>query len=380
MINFPEGLTKQQFLADYWQQMPLLFNKAMAQSEHFISKQQLFDLSLHDEVESRLLMEHGPDELWQVFHGPQQVEQLNALAKMTHWTLLVQSVNLWHSKSAALLKHFDFIPQWRLDDIMISYATDSGTVGPHVDQYDVFLIQLTGSRRWILGKPNAEVEKVHQDSGIQQVKPYPNLMNVILNAGDMIYIPPNTAHHGISIEPGMTLSVGFRSPALSELMMVFAEQINLSGKESYFEDPSLTVQQSSTEISSTSMTKAVNWFTQQDACQDQLRQSFGLLQTQPKQELLLTPVELSIDEIITCNVQLHRDPAGRVAWYQASEDNIWLFINGEFYQRPVTDKTLIDHLSTVLSLSTEDYERYQSNDNFLILMEIFVDSGLYGLK
>ena len=372
--------SKQQFLNSYWQKQPLLFRNVMKNSEKLISKQQLFNLSLCEDIESRLLMEKGPDEDWQVFYGPQDAEQIESLSSSKHWTLLVQSVNLWHKACAKLLKDFDFIPEWRLDDIMISYASESGTVGPHIDHYDVFLIQLSGTRRWKVGKPDAEVEMLHPDTASQHIKPYPEIINEILEPGDMLYVPPNTAHHGISIKPGMTLSVGFRSPALSEMMMIFAEQIMLDKKEDYYYDALFKVDASATEISSAAMSKAVNWFSNLEQLDALKRKSFGLLQTQPKQELILSAVDLPILEILDTNQVIKRDPAARVAWYQASEELIWLFINGECYERPVDEKKWIKDLSVMKKLTSKKLSRYLGDNKFVNLLQIFVDSGLFGIK
>ena len=385
MIHFPKGLAKQQFLDEYWQKKPLLFNKAMENSAQLISEQSLFDLSLDDEVESRLLIEDGPDEPWQLYHGPQDKNQLDDLKECSNWTLLVQSVNLWHSGCAKLLADFAFIPQWRLDDIMISYSTQGGSVGPHVDHYDVFLIQLSGTRRWCVGEPDAKVELLDSDSSSQHIKPYPITMDEQLSPGDMLYLPPNTAHHGITIEPGMTLSVGFRSPALSEMMMIFAEQMIIDNKESYYQDPPFVDGSSSTEISAAAMTKAVNWFSNLTDYDSLQRKAFGILQTQPKQGLILDPVELDITELVQSNIILERDPCARVAWYQANETEIWLFVNGEHFNRPESEKDLINFFSTAPRLTSKQLTSKQlssglSDNKFLILLEIFVETGFFGLK
>ena len=378
MINFPENLDKQQFLKSYWQKKPLLFRNAMDNAEQIISKQQLFDLSLSEDIESRLLMEEGPDEPWQVFHGPQQAEQLQSLSESSHWTLLVQSVNLWHQGCKELLKDFRFIPEWRLDDIMISFANEHGTVGPHIDHYDVFLLQLSGSRRWKVGKPDAEVELIEPDICNQQIKAYPTIIDETLKAGDMLYVPPNTAHHGIGIEPGMTLSVGFRSPALSEMMMIFAEQVMLSKKENYFKDPLFSEKASTTEISSSAMSKAAHWFSNLEDYDALVRKSFGMLQTQPKQELLLSPIEYAAKEAILSQQQIRRDPAARVAWHQVDELTIWLFINGECFERSVEDKQWIERYSLINTLTVENTSTNIQNDKFIELIQLLMDSGLFG--
>ncbi|MCP4273040.1 MAG: cupin domain-containing protein [Gammaproteobacteria bacterium] len=394
MITFPENISKTLFLKNYWQQQPLVLRQAMDDAEQLITPEQLIELSLYEEVESRLLMENGPDEPWQVFHGPQEADQISDLKDAQNWTLLVQSVNLWHKGCTQLLENFAFIPQWRLDDIMISYATESGSVGPHIDHYNVFLIQLCGTRRWIVGEPDAEVEFIDPESGSQHIKPYKEKINTVLHPGDMLYLPPNTAHHGISIDPGMTLSVGFRSPALSEMMMIFAEQLMLNKQETYYSDPLLksvgdpqsdddasqNESPSSTEISAAAMAKAVNWATDLEQQDNLIRKSFGLLQTQPKQELLLSALDGPISEALESGQKLNRDPAARVAWYQASEEIIWLFINGECYERPIAEKSAIQRISRLQNLSSKKLDRYPVEMKLNDLLEIFVDCGLFGIK
>jgi len=380
MITFPDNLTKQEFLNSFWQQKPLLLQQVMEKPQQLISKEKLFNMSHSDDVESRLLLENGPDEPWQVFHGPQDSQQLDSLEGLTHWTLLVQSVNLWHKGCIELLKDFDFIPSWRLDDIMISYATESGTVGPHIDHYDVFLIQLSGTRRWIIGEMGAETQKVDPDSASQHIKPYPATIDAVLTPGDMLYLPPDTAHHGISIEPGMTLSVGFRSPALSEMMMIFAEQLMIHKTEGYYTDPQLNNNTSSCQISSASMAKAVHWFSDLEQFDELKRKAFGILQTQPKQELIYGVIDIPVIDAIRAGYKIKRDPAARMAWYQSNKDTIWLFINGECYERPTNEKHWIELLGKIEKLSMKKISHYISDKKFTNLLEIFVESGMFGIK
>ena len=287
---------------------------------------------------------------------------------------------------AKLLNEFKFIPQWRLDDIMISYASESGSVGAHVDNYDVFLIQLTGTRRWTVGKPNAEVNSLSSMPNGNQIEPFETIIDKVLQPGDMLYVPPNTAHHGVSIEAGMTLSIGFRSPALSEMMMIFAEQLMCNKQDDYLSDPEFDSHASTTEIPASTMTKATNWFIDLDSHQQLMRKTFGMLQTQPKQELLLQSPEFDIAEITSLdnqeleNLTLMRDPAARVAWHQYSEDNLWLFINGDCFEQPICNKQIINQLSQMEIITSKQLKTYANDDNQIIILQIFVDSGLFGLQ
>ena len=142
-------LAPQDFLDKYWQKKSLLIPKAFPDFKSPITADELAGLSLEEEVESRIILEHG-NTPWELRQGPFSEDSYSALPD-SHWTLLVQAVNHWVPEVQELLKHFNFIPSWRFDDIMISYATDGGSVGPHYDQYDVFLLQAEGKRHWQVG-------------------------------------------------------------------------------------------------------------------------------------------------------------------------------------------------------------------------------------
>ncbi len=381
MLRFPPNITSQSFLEEYWQQAPLTFKQAVPNADRLLNVEELYELSLRDDVESRLIIEQGDNEPWQTFHGPQESKRLNSLATKSNWTLLVQSINLWHANCRALLKYFQFIPEWRLDDIMVSYATEQGSVGAHIDQYDVFLIQLTGSKRWLVGEPNVEHKTSLSNSGICHVDDFNPIMDITLNSGDMLYIPPNTVHHGVSIIPGMTLSVGFRSPALSEMMMLMAEQIMMDSSDRYYTDPDNSFNShdtlyNSSEISNRAMKEAVAWSSDTSDFENIKKKAFGLLQTQPKQELLLS----SPEDLISSITLLKRDPAARLAWYQFDNNTIWLFINGEFFQRPQSDIKWITILSGLEDFDLEALKTELQNDKFIILLQLFVDAGVFGIE
>lgn len=227
------GITPAQFLRDYWHKKPLLIRNAIPNFTAPLPRQELFDLARRDDVESRLIT-HRTDG-WDMQHGP--FNKLPPLQQKA-WTLLVQGVNLHHPAADALLRQFRFVPDARLDDLMISYATDGGGVGPHFDSYDVFLLQAHGQRRWrISAQDDLTLE---EGVPLKILSHFQAEQEFVLEPGDMLYLPPQYAHDGVAIGECMTYSVGFRSPAYQELGESFLEfmmdTIDLSGR---YEDPDL---------------------------------------------------------------------------------------------------------------------------------------------
>jgi len=206
------GLTASEFMQRYWQKKPLLVRQAFPQSKPLLSRQQLFALAASPEVGSRLVQGTGRD--WQMRHGPFLARQRPAFAQ-PHWTLLVQGVDLHAPAAADFLQAFRFVPDARLDDLMISWASDGGGVGPHFDSYDVFLVQAQGQRRWRYG-PQKDLS-LQPDLPLKILAQFKPRWDVVLNPGDMLYLPPRYAHEGTAVGECMTYSVGFRAPSMAEL-------------------------------------------------------------------------------------------------------------------------------------------------------------------
>lgn len=204
------SITTETFLRTYWQKKPLLIRQAFPGLQPLLTRQSLFDLAAQEDVEARLISQTG--HRWSMQHGP--IAKLPPLHKK-QWTLLVQGVDLHDDKAAELLHQFRFIPDSRLDDLMISYASDQGGVGAHFDSYDVFLLQAHGQRRWRIG--------AQKDLSIKAGLPLKILENFIpqeefvLEPGDMLYLPPHYAHEGVALGECMTYSIGFRAPSWQEL-------------------------------------------------------------------------------------------------------------------------------------------------------------------
>jgi 50S ribosomal protein L16 3-hydroxylase len=214
------GLTPAVFLKHYWQQKPLLIRRAIPGFTPPVSRAELFELARRDEVESRLVSHRGG--AWSLEQGPFERRRLRR-ADGEKWTLLVQGVNLHAPDADALLNRFDFVPRARLDDLMISWASDGGGVGPHFDSYDVFLLQAQGRRHW---RVSAQGDRtIKPGLPLKILKSFKAEAEYVLEPGDMLYVPPGVAHDGVAVGECMTCSIGFRAPAAAELARGFLEYL-----------------------------------------------------------------------------------------------------------------------------------------------------------
>ncbi len=209
------GLKPAQFLRRHWQKKPLLVRGAFPAFADPLSPDELAGLAMEAFLPSRLVMERGGKKPWELRRGPFDDATLRKLPT-SHWTLLVQEVDRVLPEAAAIVDRFDFVPGWRADDLMVSFAPTEGTVGPHVDSYDVFLIQGMGRRRWQIAERYDETLRKGVDLKI--LKSFVPKQEWILEPGDMLYLPPGVAHHGVALENCMTYSVGFRAPSHAGLL------------------------------------------------------------------------------------------------------------------------------------------------------------------
>ncbi|HEX4858318.1 MAG TPA: cupin domain-containing protein [Usitatibacteraceae bacterium] len=213
------GLSAREFMARHWQKRPLLVRNAIAGFSDPLSREAILGLAQHDDVESRLV--RGGGSAWTLAHGPFAPRDF-ARRGGVPWTVLVQDVQHHSAQAHRLLDRFAFIPHVRVDDLMVSFAVDGGGVGPHVDSYDVFLLQGAGRRRWQIS--------FQDDLTLLEGQPLKILRNFqaqaeyVLEPGDMLYLPPNVAHHGVAIGDCLTWSIGFRAPTYQELAVAYLDQ------------------------------------------------------------------------------------------------------------------------------------------------------------
>lgn len=240
------GLTINEFLRDYWQKKPLLIRQAVPGFKGLLDPQQLIDLACRDDVQARLVTNQRNQ--WKLRNEPFEPGDFEGLSKKGKWSVLVQGVNHFLPKAGELVKQFNFIPHARLDDLMVSYAPKGGGVGPHFDAYDVFLVQGLGHRCWQISTQKDQT--LVEGAPLRLLKDFRVEQEWVLEAGDMLYLPPHCAHNGIAEDDCMTYSIGFRTPWYNELaeqfLIYLQDRIEIEGT---YADPGLKAQKHPAEIS-----------------------------------------------------------------------------------------------------------------------------------
>ncbi len=229
------GLTPRGFLRTHWQRRPLLVRGALPGFQGVLGQRALAALAARSDVESRLVRRSGMR--WQVTHGPIARPLLDRCGR-SNWTLLVSGVNLHVAAADRLLRRFAFIPQARLDDVMVSYAVPGGGVGPHFDSYDVFLLQGGGRRRWRICRPRRFTTV--PEAPLRLIEGFVAEDEYLVEPGDLLYLPPGWGHDGVALEPGCTVSIGFRAPRGAELAAGFLDWLHARGlPDAEYRDPGL---------------------------------------------------------------------------------------------------------------------------------------------
>jgi len=213
------GLSASAFMRRHWQKRPLLVRNALPGTLARMDRARLFALAASESVESRLVVRSGAR--WSVRNGPISTASLPARSR--GWTMLVQGVDLHDDDAHRLLRRFRFVADARLDDVMCSWASDGGGVGPHVDSYDVFLLQTTGRRRWRVGR--VPDPRLRDDVPLKMLTEFAPTAEWLLDPGDMLYLPPGWGHDGVAVGECITASIGFRAPAAAELATALLERI-----------------------------------------------------------------------------------------------------------------------------------------------------------
>tara|TARA_R110000744_G_scaffold262275_1_gene376824 strand:+ start:1375 stop:2529 length:1155 start_codon:yes stop_codon:yes gene_type:complete len=352
-------LSPEIFLAQYWQKKPLLIKQAFTNFEDSITADELAGLAMEGEIESRIVSVNSKAE-WQVDHGP--FEDFSQYGE-TDWTLLVQAVNNWSRPTHDLLTPFTFIPSWRIDDVMVSFSTPNGGVGAHLDQYDVFIIQGSGKRRWQVGAPDSSLTTLIPHPDLKQVSKFEPIIDEITQAGDLLYIPPNHPHNGVSIENSVNFSIGFQAPSSQELWSSFADKLidnNLG--EQRFSDPERALSQTSFNITQHDKQQLKAFMLQQLDQEGFYEQFIGQYLTQGHHALeILVPVN-DIDEEKLKDILSEPDilfmPVSGLKAAIINDNQTTLYINGESFALDNNTLELAQHLAQQKPLTTKKLKSF----------------------
>ena len=322
------------FLAESWQKRPLLIRNPWGTSwRNPLEPDALAGLACEEGVEARLIVDKRRGK--KVRHGPFKRSRFAKLGKRP-WTLLVQAVDHVVPEVAALIAPFRFVPNWRIDDVMVSYATDGGGVGPHFDRYDVFLVQGMGQRRWQVGPPcDAQSPMVPHDD-LRLLAKFEPTEEWLLDPGDMLYVPPGVAHNGVAFgDDCMTYSVGFRAPSRSELVAHWCDHL-LAGMtdDDRYADPGLQLQENPGEISADALDELHAMMTDKVGDRAAFARWFGEYTTTPKYsdgDDRLRMSEAGAEMRLTEGVVLRRNAASRFSFIRQDRSGLLLFADGQSF-------------------------------------------------
>lgn len=377
------------FLKHYWQKKPVLIRNALPSFltdeglNHFIDGNELAGLACEEGVESRLIVEQGfgdSPKPWQVVNGPLEENVFSQLPP-THWTLLVQDVEKHIPECADILEHFDFIPAWRMDDVMISYAEDGGSVGAHTDAYDVFLVQAQGQRHWQIAETFDN--SYREDVELQILKSFSAEAESTLNPGDILYLPPNVAHHGVAMGECITWSIGFRAPSHADIINDYADHlVQLLTEDKRYSDPELTPAKHSAEISNEHLNKIIalqNKLTVGN--HEDILQWWGQMVTSPKPWLQCEPLASTITwpelEHALKTQSLYRDTRVIIAYYSGNQQvkNTWLFVNGEMIELQASITPVLNILTQSRKINLTELKPHLAKTDVQALLVLMINQG-----
>lgn len=345
------GLSVETFLRDYWQKKPLLIRQAFPNFEAPVTPEELAGLACEEGVHSRMVLENCGSKPWELRYGPFSEEDFSTLPA-EGWSILVSDVEKALPEIMAIVEPFRFIPDWRIDDLMMSYAPPGGSVGAHVDQYDVFLLQAHGRRRWMIESQARDDENAYIDGlDLRILKDFNPDQSWELEPGDLLYLPPGVPHHGIALSECMTWSIGFRAPAHSDIVSAVCDALieRVSSRVRYT-DPDLASQPNPGEISRAALDKLSalvrSAITPDDALLQRIlgewltERNLNLAAMYPENEPLDA---VSLREMIESGAVLQRVPAARMAFIQRPQDLLF-FIDGEYIELAGTERASVEML------------------------------------
>ena len=357
------GLSAAQFMRSHWQKKPLLVRQAIPGFVPPVARAALFDLAAQDGVESRLVQ--NIDGAWKLQSGPMSRRSLPPL-KRPNWTLLVQGVDLHSDPVHALMQQFRFVPDARLDDVMISYASDGGGVGPHFDSYDVFLLQAHGKRRWRIGRQKDLT--LRDDLPLKILAQFEPEEEHVLEPGDMLYLPPGWAHDGIAEGECMTYSVGFRVPERADLAQELLIRLGDEDDEGcakpvLYSDGKQPAVEQPAEIPAALHAFARDALERALAEPRALERALGEYLTEPKANVWFEPGDAR-----AMMEQVSLDRRTRMMY-----DAEHIFINGESYRAAGADAKLMRQLADQRILTPKALAR--ASDDALELLSVWCADG-----
>lgn len=352
------GLTPDVFLREYWQKKPLLIRQAWPDFSPVITKEELAGLSLEQDIESRLIIEQQAQPNYQTSQAPWELktgpfsEQTYQQLPESHWTLLIQALDHWLPEAANILQRFNFIPNWRVDDLMVSYAVDGGSVGAHYDQYDVFLLQAEGQREWHIGEFCNDKSEIIEGLPIKLLLNFNETDRWILEPGDMLYLPPALSHYGIACGQCMTYSIGFRAPSHSEIAQTLLDNIIIESSDDLrYQDRQFSRIDKPGQITQAALEPIKDLLKTLIDDEHLLARALGELMSEAKYPQL-TAEALNHEDVVDALQYIQdtpdqwciKDEKTRLAYYH-KDQTLSLFIQGKQHLQPIENLALVEYLA-----------------------------------
>lgn len=365
------------FLRDYWQKRPLLIRNPWNEWRNPLDPDELAGLACEEGVESRLITRDA-DHL-AMESGPLAEERFGELGSAP-CTLLVQAVDQHAPEVAGLIEPFRFVPDWRIDDVMVSYATDGGGVGAHFDQYDVFLVQGLGKRRWRVGPRCDSATPLLPHDDLRLIADFEATDDWLLEPGDILYVPPCFAHDGVAVgDDCMTYSIGFRAPSRAELVENWCEhQVDGMLEEDRYADPDLSLQANPGEITAPAIDRLHAMVMEALSDRDAFARWFGLFNSLPKYpETDWRPEEpigtQDVQALLAHSVPLSRNPASRFSFIRQQDETILLFVDGHCFEGTGETALLAEQLCAERAMVVDS--RFAESAPAVALIETLIGQG-----
>ncbi|BCL69299.1 50S ribosomal protein L16 arginine hydroxylase [Vibrio nigripulchritudo] len=369
----------EEFLTQYWQKKPTIIKGGFADFSDPLSPDELAGLTMEEEVDSRFVS--NLDDNWVAEHGPFPEEKFAELGE-TNWSFIVQAANHWHPEAAELVKAFDAMPNWLFDDLMISYSVNGGGVGPHIDQYDVFIIQGLGKRHWRVGaKDEGQYTETCRHSVLRQIEGFDPIIDDVLEPGDILYIPPGFPHDGYALEPSMSYSVGYRSPKQQELLSNFADYVLVQDMgDHHLQNPQQETQESTGVIQSKDLDQLKSMLKNSLEDEDVLDKFIGCLVSQSRHQLDVVAMEekWSSDELkayLEDGGAIERVSGLRAYYHQ--EKPLTAYINGDVVTVEASQQAFITAMCDNQVMIWEDIVEAGDTETALDIMTDFVNRGYW---
>jgi 50S ribosomal protein L16 3-hydroxylase len=372
-------ISVEEFLRDYWQKKPLLIRQALPGFQSPITQDELAGLACETDA-SRIVIEKGGKCPWEVRHGAFDDDSFADLPE-THWTLLVNDTDQHLPELKAVMEPFRFIPDWRVDDLMISFAVEGGSVGPHMDNYDVFLIQAQGQRRWQITTQPAAPDNFLPDLELRIMREFQPEQEWVVNPGDMLYLPPNVPHYGVALNECMTYSVGFRAPLQSDMLEKLVDDLLEEPRlQQRFRDEGRSLQEHPGELTEADMDRLID-FVLDALPQDThaLQKWLGKYLSEPKADAEAPePSDISKAELAKLIIRkktFEKTPNIRFLYFLSGSD-IYFFTNGLQHILPIEQLDFVRFLCSSNQYKHAGYKDLLQNKEYLDFFLTLIQEGL----